>query len=219
MLAKGLTGAFWQSWKTGKDRSPIVEMGHLFKTQTFWQISLIFAFLLAFLWFWKKPMCRRARHWMGLMYPYIRKRAINESLMVFGWTLTRLTASGIYPQRAYALATESIPNDIIAEEFHRIGGGMNENTPVSAPFAHNKYMPVEYRHIASTGEMTGNVPSAIDQIYKLAEAEFDYHATKAKFVMGTAGLLWFTITGLIIMAVIIKFYYSDLIGKFLNEQI
>jgi len=218
MLAKGLTNNFWQGWETGKNEHPLTTMWGLFKHQTFWQIGLTFGFLLLFLFIWKKPMCRRARHWTGLMYPYIRKRAINESLMIFGWTLTRLAQSGIYPQRAYQLAADAIPNDIMATEFQNVGQGMSENSPLSAPFAHNKYMPVEYQHIASTGEMTGSVPGAMDQIYKLAEAEFDYQATKSKFVMGTAGLLWFTITGLAIMAIIIKFYYSDLIDRFLKEN-
>ncbi|HSI73972.1 MAG TPA: type II secretion system F family protein [Fimbriimonas sp.] len=155
------------------------------------------------------------RHKIGLRYPVFGARARQENFARFSWTLSHLSRSGVAPARAWHLAAESVPNMAMREVLIR-GGNLTGSERLSDLIARSGVFPEEYAHIVATGEMTGNVPAAMEQITKMSTAEFDTATNYVKLRSGVWGCLGLFATSGIVLAILFYFWYHELMGAVLK---
>lgn len=132
-------------------------------------IALIAFFLVLGLSYWigKNVSLRPWRHRMGLAVPPFRWRAYNENLAHFSFHLGRLAKSGLSPFASWRLAAEAVPNEAYAKRLEGIAEHLNENTKLSELLYRSKVFPRETAQFVETGELTGDLPKALDQVMEL----------------------------------------------------
>lgn len=159
-----------------------------------------------------RPM-RRFRHEVGLRTPVLGGRARNESVTVFTWVLSRLSRGGVAPNRSWEMAVESVPNLAMQERLRCAGVMMNEGTRLSDVVFQSGLFPQEYAPAVATGELTGDVPGALDRLSQVSRAEFNTGTLKSLIFTGSLGCLVVTITGGILMIVIAWVLDHELLDK------
>jgi type II secretory pathway component PulF len=110
---------------------------------------------------------RGFRHRVGLAMPPFRWRAYNENLAHFSFHLGQLSKSGLSPFASWKLAASAVPNEAYANRLVAIAESLNERTKLSDLLYRSKLFPRETAQLVETGEITGDLPSALDQVMEI----------------------------------------------------
>lgn len=125
----------------------------------------------AFLFFWHSMPMRMFRHRLILGFPVLGGRAKAESISRLTWALGLVAQGGVSPQTTFALAADCVPNLVMRERLIKSAQGMHEAERLSVALQRADVLPREYVHIVETGEMTGDVPRAMADIYRSTDAD------------------------------------------------
>jgi type II secretory pathway component PulF len=192
-------------------------MGHLL----IWPWGLIFILLiggsLLLRRYLSSRQMRNFRHEVALRSPVLGKRARDESSTIFSWTLSRLTRSGIPPHRAWEMAMNAVPNEAMKAKLETAGSIMNEGSRLSDVIFKSELFPQEYAPMIATGELTGDVPGALDRLSQVSKAEYDVGTRKSYAFTSTLGFTTLIATTGFVMIVLTYMYAHDFIGYFTNQ--
>ncbi len=181
-------------------------------------ISLVvFASLYGF-WAWFNSMkMREFRHKVIMRTPVIGNRARAEAMARFTWAMTMISRGGLSPQNTFLLALQSVPNLAIRKDLEVQGQQMKESDKLSTALRKTNLLPFEYGSIVETGEITGDVPRALESVHKASDAE--YQAQNATAVVRSSFGLYiiFGVLILIISAWLLVKYYDGLIKTILGS--
>lgn len=120
---------------------------------------------------WKQPFMRPLRHRLGFaLFP---GRARAEAVTRLSWGISRCTHAALPHYAAYQLAVEAIPNDVMRDRAVMEAMTARENEPLSSLLRRSNLLPPQYSDVVETGEMTGDVPRAMDQLANYAATDFD----------------------------------------------
>lgn len=111
------------------------------------------------------------RHQLAAKLPLIARRTKLENMDAFAFHIEHLSIAGISPYAAYKSAASAVPNVIVAEELRRAGASMHEASKLSVALHQTGVMPPEYVNLVETGELTGQVAGALNQVQVMADAE------------------------------------------------
>jgi len=168
-------------------------------------------------WYLNRPQSKKLRHSIGYRFPGYGKRATHEGITMFSWALGRLSRGGAAPQTAWALAADCVPNDVVHERLVEAGRIMRTDSRVSEAAFRSGLFPEEYAPTISTGEMTGDLPGALDRLAQVSRAEYDSMTQYAKLRAGCWGLLIF-VGGFLVGVAIFYYIYSKLISYMANQN-
>jgi general secretion pathway protein F len=140
-------------------------------------------------WFASNPS-RNFRHRLGLRIPVYGKRALQENLARFSWTMARVSKAGISPARSWQLASESVPNLAFRDELTRVGTALSGQEKMSDIIFRTKLFPDEYAPMIATAEYTGDYSGALDKLAVVSAGEFMAAQNYAKVRSGCWGLLF-----------------------------
>jgi type II secretory pathway component PulF len=146
------------------------------------------------------------RHQLGLKIPVYGKRAWQENLARFSWTMARVSRSGISPARAWELSAESVPNSAFRNELLAIGGQLKGSEKMSDLFFRSKLFPDEYAPMIASAEYTGDLPGALDRLSQISAGEFVAAQNYAKARSGCWGLLGCFITSALTIGIVYGAY-------------
>lgn len=159
----------------------------------------------------RTPAFRAFRHRIGLAVPPFRWRAYNENLAHFSYHLGRLAKAGLSPFASWRLAAAAVPNEQYAKRLDEIANGMNEHTRLSELMYRAKLFPQETAHLVSTGELTGDLPQALDQVMELGRQREKMAVTYIGVKAGCWTLFVLLVGPLIIVCIV---YLTYLTGVF-----
>jgi len=127
-------------------------------------------------WFNSMKM-RDFRHRLIMRTPVLGSRAMSESMARFTWALGMISRGGLSPQQTFLLGLQSVPNLAIRKKLEADGQQMKESDKLSSTLRKSSLLPIEFSQIVETGEMTGDVPRALESVHKATDA--DYQAKNA----------------------------------------
>lgn len=156
------------------------------------------------------------RHRLGLSWPVLGPRGRHEGIHIFTWTLSKLSHAGISPFRSWELAAEAVPNLELSRRLVEAGDKIQAGSRLSEVVFGSKLFPDEYGPVLATGEMTGDVVSALERLADMSKTEFDASTTYAKARTTGWGCLGMIITAGILLAVLFYFFYHQLLGAALE---
>jgi len=178
---------------------------------------LIFGAIWGFLAWFNSMKMRDFRHRLVMKTPVIGGRARAEAMARFTWALTMISKGGLSPQNTFLLALESVPNLAVRKQLEVQGLEMRESDKLSTALRKTNLVPFEYGSIVETGEVTGDVPRALEAVHRASDA--DFQAQNATAV--TRSSLWlyivFGVLILIVSAWLLTKYYGGLITTILGE--
>ncbi|MDI9636922.1 type II secretion system F family protein [Kamptonema cortianum] len=156
------------------------------------------------------------RHKLAATIPPISSFVGFESSQVFAFHVERLSSAGIAPYNAWQLAVEAIPNVEIQSRLRHVGHP-NETTKISDLLHQTKVFPYEMIQMVETGEYTGSVPNAMQQVRAMTEAE-------AKRTLGLIKVKFWLWIGLsvfcgncLIMAIFYRGFYDSVFRHVLEQ--
>ncbi|HRJ26811.1 MAG TPA: type II secretion system F family protein [Fimbriimonadaceae bacterium] len=114
---------------------------------------------------WHGYRLRRWRHRLGSWIWHTRSMARAENAESLIWSLTRLTRSGLPPSSAWSLAAESVPNEIYADRYSEVGRRLHERATLGQALGESGAVRPEFISLIQTGEFTGTVPAALDEVH------------------------------------------------------
>lgn len=158
------------------------------------------AIILASLWWaWakKRNFTRPFRHALALKYPVVGSRSRNENLGIFGWHMMRLSEAGLSPWKSWTLAAEAVPNIRYRDMIKAEAGPANEAMGFSAIAGQSRLVPTSYLNLIQTGEMTGRLPQAFDQVMRMGAEESKTSANIFKLMMTISGAILVLTSGLL----------------------
>lgn len=119
-------------------------------------------------WRWTgRPQYLMLRHKLAAtVWGSPKKRAMADSLQMFGYHMEALSRAGISPQKIFTLSADAVPNRYVAESLKRVVPGSDEKTKLSTLLYQAEMFPQEYTPLIETGELTGTTESAIGSIVK-----------------------------------------------------
>lgn len=156
------------------------------------------------------------RHRLGLRWPVFGARARHESVSAFTQTLSRLSRAGLSPARSWSLAADAVPNLEMREKLIETGRRMGDGSKLSDAAHASGLFPQEYASILATGEMIGDVPGALQRLADVSRGEYEAAQTYAKVRGGCWGLLGCAVTSGIVLAILMYFWYHELLGAILE---
>jgi type II secretory pathway component PulF len=160
---------------------------------------------------------RSFRHRMGLAVPMFRRRALNENLAHFSFHLGRLAKAGLSPFASWRLAALAVPNEAYADRLTAMSDNLNEQSRLSELLYRSKLFPRETAQIVETGEMTGDLPNALDQVMEFGRER----EKQANLYIGIKAGCWTTMVfflgGAVVLMVIYVTYILN-VGKFLETM-
>ena len=167
-------------------------------------------------WFNSMKM-RDLRHKLVMRTPVIGGRAMAESMARFTWAMSMVSRGGLSPQNTFLLALESVPNLAIRKRLEDQGQQMSESEKLSTALRKAQVLPPEFGDIVQTGEITGDVPRALESVRKATDA--DYRAKDGTAAVRSSFILYFIlgVVILIIAAWLLVKYYGGLIHTILGE--
>lgn len=171
-------------------------------------ISLaVFGVIWAFHAWFNSMKMRDFRHKLVLRTPVIGPRARIEALSRFTWALGLISRGGLSPQSTYLLALQSVPNMALRRQLEAQGHQMTESDRLSSALRKTNLVPFEYGAIVETGEVTGDVPRALDSVYRASENEFQAQNATA---VTRSSLFLYLVLGLVITVIagwlLVKWY-------------
>ncbi len=167
-------------------------------------------------WFTSMPM-RGFRHKLVMRTPVIGGRAQAESMARMTWAMGMLSKAGLSPQQTFLLATQAVPNLAMRDRLAEEGNRLTESDKLSTALRRSELLPPEYGNIVETGEITGDVPRALEHVAKATDADFQGRnataVTSSSFILyGILGVLI-----LILSAWLLTKWYGGLIHTILPE--
>ena len=172
---------------------------------------LIFGSIWAFIaWFNSMPM-RQFRHMIIIRTPVLGGRAMAESMARLTWAMGMVSRGGLSPQQTFLLGLQSVPNLFVQQKLKEEGQRMGESDKLSVALRRSDLLPVEYGNIVETGEVTGDVPRALEHVARATDADFQARnataVTSSSFIL--YGILAVMIT--ILAAWLLTAWYGGLI--------
>lgn len=171
---------------------------------------LIFGALWAlYAWFNSMPM-RRFRHVLVIRTPVIGGRAMAESMARLTWAMGMVSKAGLSPQQTFQLALQAVPNQFVRERLRAEGEKMTESDKLSSALRRSALLPVEYGNIVETGEVTGDVPRALDNVAKATDADFQGRNATAIQSSGWIFSLILAVLVLVLCAWLLRTWYDGI---------
>jgi len=170
-----------------------------------------FTAAVAFLFGWHSMPMRNLRHQLALRFPILGRRIWAEAMARFSWATGMVARSGVAPQRAFELAADTVPNLVIRERLREAARSMRENERLSAAVRRADILPPEYASVIETGELTGDVPKAMDQVARAADVEFEARDRTASTGMTVILMLALGAVVCIVVAILWRMYISGVI--------
>ncbi len=161
---------------------------------------------------------RAFRHEVAMKTPVLGRRARDEGSTIFSWTLSRLARSGIPPNQAWELAKNSVPNLSMQKKLKNAGAIMNEGSRLSDVIFKSELFPQEYAPMVATGEMTGDVPGALEKLSQVSRVEYDTGTVKSKAFTSTVGCTTLLIVTGFVTIMIYYIWYHDVYGAIANTD-
>jgi type II secretory pathway component PulF len=185
------------------DTGPAVQRGFVeaIKSYVGWLFLAVFGGAFLVYLFGRSHKLRRFRHRLGLISPVLRKRALSENLSHLSFHLSRLAKSGLTPFASWRLAAAAVPNEAYAAKALTLAEAMNEKTRLSELLYKSKLFPYEMTQLVETGEITGDLPHALDEVMDFGRSQEKQANTFIAFRVGCWTLLFFTVGGVIIFAI------------------
>jgi len=94
---------------------------------------------------------------------------------------------------------------------------MKESDKLSSALRRTNLLPFEYGSIVETGEITGDVPRALESVHRASDAEFQAQNATA---VTRSSLFFYILLGVLILFVsawLLTKYYSGLINTILGQ--
>ncbi|MEQ1821345.1 MAG: type II secretion system F family protein [Fimbriimonadaceae bacterium] len=213
----GVRAALLESAKgLGDPPFPVAVIKHMT-----WPYGPMILALFAILWILRSILgtyeMRRFRHRMGLRVPIYGARARNECIAVFTWVLSRLARAGVAPNSSWQMATEAVPNLEMAARLRETGRMMQDGSRLSDAIFGSKLFPSEYAPVVSTGELTGDMEGALDQLERISRTEFETTTAVARIKSVRLGCLFAVITSGVILIVLVYAWYNEMYGVILDN--
>ena len=174
------------------------------------------AFII-FIKFWHKNAFRKTRHKLGISVPMGHSRGQSEAIERFSWSMSTMLKGGASPASAANIAASSIPNLVLRQRALDALGGTRENETLGSLMMRSGLMTPEYVHIAQNGELTGDVPGALNSIVQAESSEVQAKSTKLNVIGAVLTTLAMGIFVAIMVAVLYQMYASGII-KMMMEQ-
>jgi type II secretory pathway component PulF len=167
---------------------------------------------------WHTMPLRGLRHRLALGFPILGPRTRSESMARFSWTSGFLSQAGLPPRTVFELAADTLPNLSLREEMRGLARTMGETERMSQALRRSSLLPPEYASVIETGEISGDVPRAFDQIAQDAYGSFQ--ARDRGTVSGLTFLIMAVIlVGFAIVAVMLyRVYATTLIDMMLKAE-
>lgn len=167
-------------------------------------------FVALMLWWHSMPM-RRTRHWLVLRMPALGGRVKAEAMERFTWALEMISRGGVLPQTAFAMAAQCVPNDILREHLVESGATMHEAERLSSALKRSNTMPQEFVYIVETGELTGDVPRALDDVHRATDNDFRAREGTA---VTTSSTLFYVGLAIFVLGICFMMYTKLYLGIF-----
>ncbi len=130
------------------------------------------------------------RHAFILKIPFsIGKRARNESLRTFLWTLRNLSKGGVPPGQAWSLAAASVPNADYTLRLGNAGTILGHERPLADAVVESGLFPRDYDALLRTAQQTGDIVGTLDRMLVLTDNEFESSKMKARAGLNQIGCL------------------------------
>jgi type II secretory pathway component PulF len=123
---------------------------------------------------WNAYRLRPLRHRLVLALPGLGNRVRAESLAWVAYCMTQVSKAGISPQRTLELAAGAAPNLAVRDELLREARGMREAERLSSVLLRSRLVPETYAMMVQNGELTGDVPGALESVAKTAASDYDF---------------------------------------------
>ncbi len=160
---------------------------------------------------------REFRHQLGLKIPVYGKRALQENLARFSWTMSRVSRIGVSPERSWQLAAESVPNIAFRQQLEQVGTALSGQEKMSDLFFRSKLFPDEYAPMIATAEYTGDYSGALDKLAAVSAGEFVAAQNYAKARSGCWGLLFAFVVSVFTIGAILKVVSNDIPREIMQE--
>lgn len=165
---------------------------------------------------WSSIRLRPFRHKMVLAVPTTRNRARLESMAMFAWTLSNVMKGGAAPRTALEVAGQSMPNLHMSREILEKTRQMSAETPLSAVASQISAFRPEMRAMIQTGELTGELPNQLEQIYRVQRDEFQVTDQANKVRIGCWMLLVMLAASLLAYGLFQKLFYQGIMDRTIN---
>ena len=179
-------------------------------------LALAAGFWAFMAWFQSMKM-RDFRHALVARLPVLGPRARAESMARFTWAMTLISRGGLSPQNTFLLGLQSVPNLAIRKTLEEEGQRMGESDKLSTAMRRAAVLPPEFGDIIQTGEITGDVPRALESVHRATDA--DYRA-KNETAPHRSGMILYVLLGVVILflsAWLLVKYYGGLIHTILGD--
>lgn len=203
-------------------RVPIQELGNGLVQGVFGPWGIVTAvccvlFIVLNSWL-RQPQFRELRHSVAMRAPMLKKRTLGENMAAFYAHLSRLGKAGISPYSAWKLASAAVPNKAFADKLSYLGSTMHENTRLSQVVYASPVFPQELGPLVENGELTGNLPQALQQAAEVGKGQAQLAETGLKWRMGCwVGLIMLFFSSLF-FAVPYRALYDSLFRSLENDQ-
>lgn len=164
--------------------------------------------LVLFVFVWHRTEFRAKRHCAVLTLPYLRQRAIAESMEVFSRSMEMLSRAGYPPRTVWMEAAESVPNLMLSQNLMEAGKRLSERSSISQALYRLPGIDEEVGPIVEGGELTGDVPGALRQV---AAKYGDRKQTSGRLAK-TAAWSWAIILGLLTAGGLFVYLSSSFYG-------
>jgi len=134
-------------------------------------IIFVFMFLPEIL---KNQPMRKTTDEIIIKIPLLGKIIINFQMILFLKTFSLLYKSGIDIINSFKTATEVISNEVIRMEFEKNFSLLRENRTVSEAIKNNPFLPQQVKEIIETGQISGNLDTAVEKVVEYTEEETNY---------------------------------------------
>lgn len=153
---------------------------------------------------------RAFRHRVGIAMPMFKRRALNENLSHFSYHLGKLAKSGLSPFASWRLAAQAVPNEAYSARLMQMSENLSEQTRLSELLYRSKLFPHETAQLVQTGEMTGDLPGALDQVMEFGREREKQANLYIGMKAGCWTLLVFTVGGMVVLMVMYVTYLMNL---------
>lgn len=170
------------------------------------------SYICAALWL-KRTENRPLRHRWALKVPLVTRYGANECLSALGWHLSKLSAAGIAPARAWQLAARAVPNIEFAQRAAAASLNTNESAKMSDLARRSGLFPQDHQSLMFTGELSGSLPQALEQSSELASGELQHNRTFMNYAFFSLAFLIMAVLSAIAFVTFYGGYVDSLLGQ------
>ena len=140
-----------------------------------WLITLvIIAISIALGRYVKTPAGRRWLDGKQLNTPVVCKITRANAFALFARTLETLIRNGVPILKALAISSETVGNEVIADEITNARSRVTDGSSIAGPLAAGGVFPALLTDMLAVGEETGDLPGALSQIARRYDEELDF---------------------------------------------